>query len=399
MIEIVIVTWNGREDTLRCVEAVAGQQRSSRIESRITVVDNGSTDGTTEALLQGNEARVLRLRENRGFTGGIRVAAENSSAEFLVFLNNDAVPEEHWLERLAAAIRSAEPEVIAVGGRITDYSGERVDFAGGFLTFDGHAFQRDFHRPLAESPDLPPGSELLFACGGNMIVRRQPYLELGGFDDDYFAYLEDVDFGWRSWLSGWRTTYEPGAVVRHRSSATSSRLGDYERGVLFERNALQTVIKNYEETFLKESAGPIFLAFLHRLYHYVMARNSEIGSLLRPPFGSPPERPEVRSPRRLRERLASWILGREVAVLDDPLTAMQFRSLHWFFENQDVIMKKRKAVQRRRSVSDRQIFQKFPIRYVATYEGDQKLMASELFIVLRTSLTAEDQSLDEILWK
>jgi len=399
MIEIIIVTWNGRDDTLRCVETVAEQQQSSKVESRITVVDNGSTDGTSEALLARQDVRVLRLRENRGFTGGIRAAAENSTAEFLVFLNNDAVPEENWLDRLAAAMRDAGPEVMAVGGRITDYTGERVDFAGGFLTFDGHAFQRDFHRLLEESPDLASGSELLFACGGNMIVRRQPYLELGGFDDDYFAYLEDVDFGWRSWLSGWRTTYEPGAVVRHRSSATSRRLGDYERGVLFERNALQTAIKNYEAPFLKEAAGPIFLTFLHRLYHYVMTQNSEVGSLRRSPIGSRREPGQVPSPRGFRRRLASWILGREVAVLDDPLTAMQFRALHWFFENQDVIMEKRKAVQGRRSVSDKHIFQKFPIRYVATYEGDQNLMSSQLFAALRTSLTSKDQTLEEILWK
>ena len=398
MIEIVIVTWNGREDTLRCVDTVAGQRRSSRFDARITVVDNDSTDGTTEALLGREDVRVLRLGENRGFTGGIRTAAENSTADFLIFLNNDAVPEEHWLDALATAIHQAGPEVMAVGGRITDYTGERVDFAGGFLTFDGHAFQRDFHRPVEDSADLAPGAELLFACGGNMIVRRKPYLELGGFDDDYFAYLEDVDFGWRSWLSGWKTTYEPRAAVRHRSSATSSRLGDYERGVLFERNALQTAIKNFEAPFLKEAAGPIFLTFLHRLYHYVMTRNRDVSSFRQEPFGSTKKSASL-PPGGIRRRLASWILGREVAVLDDPLTAMQFRALHWFFENQDRIMEKRRVVQSRRRVSDKVIFQKFPIAHVATYEGDQNLMSSQLFAALRTSLTSKDQTLDEILWK
>lgn len=398
MIEIIIVTWNGREDTLRCVEAVARQRQSISFDSRITVVDNGSSDGTTEALLRRTDVRVLRLQENRGFTGGIRAAAEDSSADSLIFLNNDAVPEADWLDRLASAIHSAGPEVMAVGGRILDYSGERVDFSGGFLTFDGHAFQRDFHRPVEESSDLPSGSELLFACGGNMIVRRKPYLDLGGFDDDYFAYLEDVDFGWRSWLSGWRTTYEPRAVVRHRSSATSKRLGDYERGVLFERNALQTAIKNYEAPYLKEAAGPIFLTFLHRLYHYVMTRNSEVSLLRQEPFGSR-RKPGNPSSRGFRHRLASWILGREAVVVDDPLTAMQFRALHWFFENQDLIMEKRRIVQSHRKVSDKVIFQKFPIRHVATYEGDHDLMSSQLFAALRTSLTSEDQTLDEILWK
>src|SRR5205085_3947359 len=150
-------------------------------------------------------------------------------------------------------------DVVSVGGKIVDLSGELIDFIGGALTFDGHAFQNGFRYPAGSRPEPAAGTEILFACGGNMISRRAALLERGGFDDDYFAYLEDVDFGWRTWLSGGRALFEPRAVVRHASSATSNRLGGFERGVLFERNALQTVSKGPGD--LAEMAGAAPFAY------------------------------------------------------------------------------------------------------------------------------------------
>ncbi len=130
---------------------------------------------------------------------------------------------------------------------------QRSTSSAASLTFDGHAFQNGFRYPLGSRDEPNAGDEILFACGGNMISRRETLMELGGFDDDYFAYLEDVDFGWRTWIAGGRVLFEPRATVRHASSTTSNRLGDFERGVLFERNALQTAIKNYEN--IAEAGG------------------------------------------------------------------------------------------------------------------------------------------------
>src|SRR5258706_8772931 len=135
----------------------------------------------------------------------------------------------------------------------------------------------------------PAGEEIPSAGGGNLFPRREPLLALGGFDDDYFAYLEDVDFGWRSWLAGFRVLYEPRAVVRHKSSATSQRLGDFERGVLFERNALQTALKNYES--LHDASGALFFTFLARLHHYATTRNANPAELTREPFSKTSKAP------------------------------------------------------------------------------------------------------------
>ncbi|HEY0789040.1 MAG TPA: glycosyltransferase family 2 protein, partial [Thermoanaerobaculia bacterium] len=254
-VDVVIVTWNGREDTLRAVEGVLSQRIPQRISRlTVTVVDNGSTDGTASAIRSRfPQVRLHAMWANRGFTGGVRLGVATSEADYAVLLNNDAIPEPEWLRELFEAIDAAPREVVAVGGQIVDPTGTLADFARGAMTFDGHAFQIGFRKNLDEVDVPPPGAEIFFACGGNMIVRREPFLAIGGFDDDYFAYLEDVDFGWRSWIAGYRTLWEPRARVRHRSSATSDRLGSHERGVLFERNALQTAVKNYEDGLMQKA--------------------------------------------------------------------------------------------------------------------------------------------------
>jgi len=248
------------------------------------------------------------------------------------------------------------------------------------LTFDGHAFQNGFRYPLGSRDEPAAGDELLFACGGNMISRRARMMELGAFDDDYFAYLEDVDFGWRTWISGSRALYEPRALVRHASSTTSNRLGDFERGVLFERNALQTALKNFEQ--LAESGAAVLFAYLHRLHHYATTRNNGSHELTRPAMA--------------QKKKSRW--KREQAVeINDPLTAMQFRALDWIMRHQERIAKKRHDVQRRRKRSDREIFERFPLHFVPTYPGDESLMQSALFRLLRPGLPSVDKTLREIM--
>jgi len=357
-----VVNWNSRADTLACLAGVTAQ--AGALDATVTLVDNGSTDGSIAAVKRRfPSVRLLPLGRNSGFTGGLAAGLARSPGRNTIFLNNDAIPEEGWLGALVEAIESAPDDVVSVGGKIVDPSGQLVDFIGGVMTFDGHAFQSSFRYPLASSEEPKAGAELLFACGGNMISRRDALRELGGFDDDYFAYLEDVDFGWRTWLSGKRAMYEPRAVVRHKSSATSNRLGDFERGVLFERNALQTVLKNAEA--LRELGGAALFAFLHRLHHYTTRRNENAGELTREPM----------SGKRKRRLFGKAPL----ATIDDPLTAMQFRALEWIFANEKRIAEKRVAVQRTRKRPDAEIFARFPLHVVPTYPGDESLMSSALF--------------------
>lgn len=401
--DILIVSWNGRADTLRALTSIETLRRSGTRDTGAIVVDNGSIDGTAEAIRkQFPFVKVVALPDNSGFTGGVRAGIEASHADAVILLNNDAVPEAEWLNASLAGLDNADDDVIAIGGRIVDVTGELADFVRGVMTFDGHAFQPGFRMPLASADEPSNGSEILFPCGGNMILRRKPFLELGGFDDDYFAYLEDVDFGWRAWLSGWRVLYNSDAVVRHKSAATSDRLGAYERGVLFERNALQTAIKNYESDLLGEAAGTIFMTYLHRLHHFTVTRNGDTSGLVRPPIGEKTERVPGSLDggllSRLRRKAGRRIAARPGAVvIDDPLTMMQFRAVEWFFANMDHVARKRQTVQAGRKRSDREIFERFPLHYVPTYAGDEELMRSPLFEMMRPEVTSVKKTLADMM--
>jgi GT2 family glycosyltransferase len=385
------VNWNSRADTMACLDAVASQLADVD-GAVITVVDNGSTDGSIGAIAALRPAvRLLPLGANHGFTGGIAAGLVRSEARNVVFLNNDAVPEAGWLKALVDAIDGAPDDVISIGGKIVDPTRQFIDFIGGALTFDGHAFQNGFRYPLASVEEPQSGAEILFACGGNMISRRAPLLALGGFDDDYFAYLEDVDFGWRSWLAGYRVLFEPRAVARHKSSATSQRLGDFERGVLFERNALQTALKNYEN--LNDAAGSLFFTFLSRLHHYASTRNDNADELIREPFSK-----TSKTSRGFLGRVRRKLFGaKPLATIDDPLTTMQFRAFAWTVAHGERIAEKRAAVQNLRKRSDREIFERFPMLIVPTYPGDESLMRSALFRMLQPSLPSVERTLSAIM--
>ncbi|HYK06020.1 MAG TPA: glycosyltransferase family 2 protein [Thermoanaerobaculia bacterium] len=386
--EIIIVNWNNRAETLECVAAVEAQLRDVEGAS-ITVVDNGSTDGSSTAIASRHpDVKLFALPENRGFTGGLAAALAGSNATNVIFLNNDAVPEPGWLAAFVQALEAAPEDVVSIGGKIVDPTGTKLDFIGGLLTFDGHAFQNGFRYPVGSREEPNAGDELLFACGGNMISRRAPLMELGAFDDDYFAYLEDVDCGWRTWIAGYRVLFEPRALVRHASSTTSKRLGDFERGVLFERNALQTAIKNYEN--LAEAGASVFFTYLHRLHHYATTRNADSHELRRP-FAAP----RAATSRRLQ--FVRRITRRPFLVaIDDPLTTMQFRAFDWIVKHESRLAAKRADVQKRRKRSDREIFERFPLHFVPTYPGDESLMKSALFRLLRPALPSVDKELGEI---
>jgi GT2 family glycosyltransferase len=419
-VSVAILSWNGREHLATCLAALQMQDEPG-IPWEVLVLDNGSTDGTAE-YLRAHHPWVRRIESavNLGFCGGNNRLVAEAQGDAVAFLNNDTRPETGWLAALVAAYRAAPEDVAAVSGKIVDWAGERLDFGRGLVTFDGHAFQLDFRRPLGEARVPGAGDELAFACGGNMLIRRRSFLDAGGFDEAYFAYLEDVDLGWRLWSGGERVTFVPGAVVHHRSSATSDLLGLYNRGFLFERNAFLTAYKNYEPGLWEKVMPALLLTFLSRTQTLLAQHNPGGGSLTIDPYAGwiantaarplpvseptvatvPTSKPagEPWTPRRVARRFAE--LGpREafrrgvrklfggprapapatVPTLTDERTVAQLRALNYLLRHVDEAAAKREAVQRRRRRPDADIFAKFPLYLVPTYPGDEELFGSPGF--------------------
>jgi GT2 family glycosyltransferase len=430
-ISVLILSWNGRHHLETCLAALA-EQRDPGVEWEILVLDNGSTDGTAE-WMEREHGRNPRIRlvaspHNLGFCGGNNRLVAEARGDAVAFLNNDTRPRPDWLAALVDAYRAAPDDVAAVSGKIVSWEGDRLDFARGLMTFDGHAFQLDFRRPLAEARIPAAGAELPFACGGNMLVRRASFLEAGGFDESYFAYLEDVDLGWRLWSGGERVVFTPDATVHHRSSATSDLLGLYNRGFLFERNAFLTAFKNYEPGLWERMLPAVMLTFLSRT-ETLLIENNPGGSTFRidpyagwiantgpsplaaqgapppaAPAGPPPRRPwtprgvaarwREHGPRELLRRGLLKAIGKVLPPptapaaassaagypeINDERTVAQLRVVHYLLAHLDAAAASRDAVQRRRRRTDREIFDRFPPYLVPTYPGDQALFDSPGF--------------------
>lgn len=403
-VAVALLSWNGRHHLETCLPALAAQQDPG-VEWEVLVLDNGSTDGTADWLRKTWPAiRLIASPVNLGFcAGNNRLAAEASDADALALLNNDTRPEPGWLAALVDALRSAPEEVAAVSGKIVDWEGERLDFGRGVMTFDGHAFQLDFRRPLDEARLPKPGEELLFACGGNLLVRRSSFLEAGGFDESYFAYLEDVDLGWRLWSGGERVLFAPDAVVRHRSSATSDLLGLFNRGFLFERNAFLTAYKNYEGGLWERVMPALMLTLMARTEWLLVRNNPGTGTLQVDPYAgwiantgpAPSARVPItpgnillkvreHGPLKFMSKVAERLRAPRPATPDGPRltderTLSQLRAIHWLLGHLDGAAERRAAVQGRRRRSDREIFERFPLYVVPTYPGDEHLFATPGF--------------------
>ena len=433
-ITVAVLSWNGRHHLETCLAAL-DEQADPGVPWEVLVLDNGSTDGTA-AWLEKTYAGHPRVRwiaslVNLGFCAGNNRLAAEARGDALALLNNDTKPEPGWLAALADALAAASPDVAAVSGKIVDWEGERLDFGRGVMTFDGHAFQLDFRRPLATARMPAAGEELLFACGGNMLVRRASFLAAGGFDESYFAYLEDVDLGWRLWSGGERVLFAPEAVVHHRSSATSDLLGLYNRGFLFERNAYLTAYKNYEAGLWEKMMPAVLLTLLSRNQTILLENNPGAATLRLDPYAgwiantasSSPALPAPVPPRRpltpaglaarwrdygtvdLARRAFRKLFPRPAAstspqhpVLTDERTIAQLRAVTYLLGNLDRAAAAREQVQSRRRRSDREIFERFPLYLVPTYPGDQALFGSPGFEAwLPEGLPLERRELEEVM--
>ena len=432
-VSVCVLSWNGRRHLETCLPALRTQERPG-IDWEVLVLDNGSKDGTADWVRSEHPwVRLYQSTVNTGFCAGNNYLASHAEGDALVFLNNDTRPEPGWLAALVAALQEAPDDVAAVSGRIVDWEGERLDFARGVMTFDGHAFQLDHGRPVKAARLVEEGGEILFPCGGNMIVRKRSFQSADGFDDDYFAYLEDVDLGWRLWSGGERVIATAKAVVRHRSAATSELLGLYNRGFLFERNAFLTAYKNFEPGTWERMMPAVLLTLLSRTQTLLVQNNPGTETLTLDPYAGhiantaageaedllrPVPQPRgagfleraadrwrdlgpVGFVRRVVEKIEEAFRKKppiEHPTLDDDRTVAQLRVQTWVLGHLAAAAEKRAAVQKRRQRSDAEIFERFPLWIVPTYPGDERLFGSDGFRAwLPDDLRFERATLGEVM--
>ena len=245
---IVVLNWNGRAWLESCLAALLAQNLA---QSEVVVVDNGSSDGSAEFVRRHfPTARVLALDRNVGFAAGNNAGARGSTAEYLVFLNNDTRVRPGWLTALLDTA-DADPATGLVTSQVVYLDRpEIIDSAGDGYLRCGGAFKYWHGQPARTAPQ---SREVFGACGAAFLIRRSVFESLGGFDEDFFMVYEDVDLSFRARLLGARCLYAAGAVVEHAGSAS---LGRVSRPAVFygQRNLEWTWVKNMPTRLLWRTA-------------------------------------------------------------------------------------------------------------------------------------------------
>jgi GT2 family glycosyltransferase len=253
---VVVITFNAAEVLLRTIAAVSSQSTPPR---RVLIIDNHSGDSLLlQSLEDLNTAfkdgryEIHALSENLGFAAANNRAIAMCDTEFVALLNPDAFPHPDWLEKLLAAAER-HPEAAAFGSRqMIDGQPGIVDGTGDAYHVSGLSWRKRHGRPLRDE-DLVE-REIFSPCAAAALYRRSALLEVGGFDEDFFCYFEDVDLGFRLRLAGYKCVYVPDAVVDHVGSASSGgKRSDF---------AVYHGHRNLVWCFLKNMPNPLFLPLL-----------------------------------------------------------------------------------------------------------------------------------------
>jgi len=249
-VEVIIPHYRDVGRLERCLDSLSKTRYPSM---RTLVVDNGSGNPELEQRLSGfSGVRLLSLPVNRGYAGGCNAGSGSSTADYLVFMNDDTLHEPSWLEELVSAARrdrriaALQPKILSLpehekGRRVFDHAGA----AGGMIDRLGYpwCYGRSFWGVEPDNGQYDRPRELCWASGAAMFVRRDVFEELGGFDDSFFMHMEEIDLCWRMRLAGYRVMSEPSSVVWHEGGASLAQ-GSPEKIYYNHRNNLRMLLKN-----------------------------------------------------------------------------------------------------------------------------------------------------------
>ncbi len=264
---MVVVNWN-RKDLLRaCLRSLA---RQTGVTLEIIVVDNGSTDGSSDLAEHEFHARVIRNPDNRGFCAANNQGIAAARGEFIALLNNDAEAEPGWLSALHRAC-SQRPDIGMAASKVLVWEDpQRIDKVGHLIFADGQ--NRGRGSGALDRGQYDREEEVLWPDGSAALYRKEMLDRIGGFDEDFFAYGDDAELGLRARIAGWKCIYTPEAVVRHHRGSTLGK-SSVRRLELIERNRLLLALKLFPWSLLW--LNPIY--FAARLVAGMVAAGQGIG--------------------------------------------------------------------------------------------------------------------------
>lgn len=350
-VSIILVNLNGRHHFEKLFESLRAVDYPGEL-LEVVMVDNASVDGSVQWLdKHASDARTVQCRQNHGFAGGVNVGVEASSGEVLVFLNTDMRVEANWLRELVAPIVSGEAD--CTSSLTLSWNGKVVNFGGSAMNFHGIGWQVGMDDPDIEKYRSKP-CETLFACGGSMAIRRHVYEDAGRFDEDFFAYYEDVDLGFRLWVLGYRVLYVPSSLAYHHHMSTSRRIAVQKIRLLQMRNPLWLIYKNYEDDVLAR-VMPAAMLVHHKRMAYVLHLDDR---------GYRIDARDARGKGRVHESFLKMRASKRSVGIPPPAKA-DMLAMNDFSTLLDGMASKRRDIQSRRRRPDSEIVPMFRIPFWA----------------------------------
>lgn len=242
------------DDLKSCLPSLAAQTT----KATVIVVDNGSVDSSVDFVKTEYPAvDLVCLPKNRGFAGGVNagiVRARELGVDAVALFNNDAVADPKWLAELEKVL-DKDSSVGIVTGKLLSADGKTIDSTGDFYTSWGLPYPRG--RGETGLTKYDHQTDVFGASGGASLYRMKMLDQIGLFDEDFFAYYEDVDISWRARLAGWKIQYAPKAVARHGIGNTSARIKGF--------TTFQT-LKNLPLLALKNVPGRLYVRLWPRFF-------------------------------------------------------------------------------------------------------------------------------------
>lgn len=246
-VPVIIVCWNSGEYLPRCLSGLSTQTYR---DFEVILIDNGSTDESTLRLLENYSninLHIERFETNRGFAVANNIGARLARGRWLALLNSDAFPQPDWLAHLIKTTEN-HPEFSFFASRQLQANRlDLLDGAGDTYHLSGFAWRQYFGYP-ADKFGLV-SREVFSACAAAALYSRKAFLQVGGFDEDFFSYYEDVDLSFRLRLQGFRCLYVPDAVVQHVGSVSVGARNNFSL-YHWQRNLIWSFVQNMPSALL-----------------------------------------------------------------------------------------------------------------------------------------------------
>ncbi len=325
-LSVIIVNYNGYSYASRCVKSVLSSKASSK---EIILVDNHSTQSDVSLFKRnfGNKITIVSLKENYGPSKARNEGVKKSRGEYIAFLDNDTQVHPDWSNRAIKEFKSNKNIGIIQCKLLLLKEPTKIDYVGEYLGQNGFLVQR------AKGGEIDTGKfnkkvELLAAKSAGMFIRREAFLSAGGFDSDYFIYVEETDLGWRSWLKGYKTVFLPSSIVYHEFGTStvilSKAQNSYNAKFHGSKNYILTLIKNLSTLSLLKIL-PLHISLWVGMAVYIFFRGDYKSSI--------------------------WIL----------------KGIGWNVVNLKKSLKKRVKIQKTRIISDKELFPTIMVKMPFTY--------------------------------